>query len=717
MKLLIVAIGLQLISESLQRLMGFSEIREKVIEQKSFDAPSLQQSSCRTDTWSDFNFCSNCTACNVTDYWGQRSLNVTCKPCDGFYYYSSDTYVRVQNVSSWGQPSTYQYRTDCNYGSDTSCRWNATVTIDSYSYRGYNCQPIRQNGTENCRNEVYGNYWSNYCSNCTFCNSTTYNGSQTSNATCVPCNNYTWTNWNRSVQTTSKTNYSSADNTQRFWYADCNNTYAPISECNYCWTCVKSDYWSVGWNCDTCKAWTNQSNGTNNTNCNYNSYSDWDSTYGRYVSANCSACNTTDSRGNVLNSWVTCWPGYNYNYINNDYSLHAYNTTNYSSSDNIQRVFTSDCQNPYVSVSQNCRFSISCTKQSYSWFGYDCFFSYVNNSNTTNTTKTMVYYNWDQTRYINMQSECTFSVSGSSNSSLQSCRPLNYSWSTWNTTVRGPIYVYNYSSEDTYTQYFTTDCTGSAISDCYWVTACSRYRYASVGFYCWVYNGKANSSNSSNTTTTTYFDSYDYYRGMYIYAQCNYTNNTYNKSIYCQPYSYSYATNDYYVKQETVYNSSTGQYDNLFYTDCGYNAYPNNCYWVTKCFGRSNNNSLWCTVSNLKGSNSSNSTNKTNAFRFEIGYGTDWCANCTQNNGTNGTTSVSCQPCTSYTPYTSVRCTTQLTYFQNTFGGSTCANCTSCNNGFFYCQPCGGFINAELAGVPATQVEAVPFDQEFWEDK
>lgn len=722
MKLLIAVIGLQLISESLQRLMGFSEIREKVLERKEFESPALQQSSCRTDTWSDFNFCANCTACNVTDYWGQRSLNVTCKPCDGYYYYSSDRNVRVSNQSTWGQPSVYQYRTDCYYGSDSECRWNATVTIDQYSYRGYSCQAIAQN-TSQCWNKIDSDYWSGTCSNCTFCNSTSYNGSQLSNATCSPCNNYTWTNYyNRSVQSTTSTNYSALDNVQRYWYADCNNTWAPFTQCNWCYTCIRTNSAYGGWRCATCNSWSNSSGNSSNTttNCITNSYSGYNQYTGRYLSANCSACNTTDSRGYVLNTSVNCWPGSSYSYQNNDYAVHSYNTTNYSSYDNIQRFFTSDCRNPYVSERENCAFSISCTKQPYRWFGFDCFFGDSNSSNTTNNTKTQEFYAWDTTRGMYLQSQCIFNSTYNGSTVLQSCRPLNYSWVTWNTSVNGDVWVYNSSSEDSFTRYFTTDCSGPSINDCYWVTGCSKSSWRSNGYDCWVFNGKANSSNSSNGTSRAYFENYDPYRGIWIEAKCDYTNSTYNRSVDCRPYGYSYSTGDDYVRTDSVYNSSSGDYDKLFYTDCGYSSSYYNCYWVTRCYNRSWNNSLFCTVSNYKGSNSSNTTNNTSqAFRYDLGYGNDWCANCTQNNNSSNSTSVSCKPCTTYTPYTSVRCTTQIHYFQNTYGGSSCANCTSCNTGFFNCAPCG-FINLNAVqpeGVEAVQPQVLPFEQEFWENQ
>jgi hypothetical protein len=719
MKLLVFAISLHLINETLQKLIGFSELKDKLVEHKSDGSVGLQQSPCRTDNWSDFNFCSNCTACNQTDYWGRLSLNVTCKPCDGYYYYSSDTSLRVLNVSSWGQPSVYQYRTDCNYGSDNQCRWNASVTMSPYSYRGYDCGPISsQNGSTTCTNKFYYDRWNSVNSNCTFCNYTTYNGSQISNASCSPGNNYTWTGWNRTIQNGTATNYSSLDNIQRYWYGDCNNTWAPISQCNYCWTCVRVG-WGNGWDCDTCKAWNNQSNTTNNTVCQTYTFSDWDPVYGRSVSGNCSSCNSSDSRGYLLSSWVNCWPGYSYNYVNNDYAVHAYNMTNYTSDDNIERHFTSDCQNPYTSISQNCRFSMACTLQKRSWFGFDCFFSYQNNSNTTNNTQNMTYYSWDSSRGMTIQSQCTFNVTSSNNTNLVGCMPLNYSWVTWNTSVNGDNWVYNSSSDDSYTRYFTTDCRGSSLSDCYWVTGCSKSRYSTYGYKCWVFDGKSNQSNSSNSSNVTYFSDYDYYRSMWIQAQCNSTNSSYNQSVNCRPYNYQYVTYDSSVRSDSVYNSSSGQYDQIFYTDCDYSSNVNNCYWVTRCNIRSWNNSLSCSVRNYKGGNSSNSTNNTVGFRYDLGYGNDWCANCTQTNGSNNTT-VSCQACTSYTPYTQTRCSNQIRYFQNTYGGSTCANCTSCTNGIFNCAPCG-FVGEGLeqvsSEVPSAEVETLPFDEEFWEGR
>ena len=536
------------------------------------------------------------------------------------------------------------------------------------------------------------------CASCTFCKPTDVSGNQISEAACSPCNTYTWTHSHASktVQTLSTANSSSTDNLQRFWYADCASSSSHFTDCNFCYTCVRSSNAPTGWNCANCKAWSNLLGQSSNSSCRYSTFDGVDRTYDRYLIANCSACDTVGTDGSVIGTRLNCWPAKGYKFWYNDYAVHSYNTTNITSLDGIQQTFTSDCVNPSISTRENnCVFTISCGKRDDPVFGFDCFFGDSNSSNTTNRTRNLTYSTWDAAMPRSIQSRCIFNTSDLTDIKVITCVPLFYTWRTSNTSVDGNIWVKNFTSTNSLTQYFTSDCLGPNMEDCYWVTGCSKSnpKVDRLGYKCWVFNAYA-----PRMIVVSEYENYDPYTGTNLRMRCIYNNATdpMDQILRCEPYDYIFKTYDTGVRYNNITNLTTGLTDFEFLADCTNlnHSRSDTCYWVGRCYARVRLEPYQCTVSNFRDAWLEKETNyTTQAFSYDAGNGTDWCTNCTQSiKGPQKSMAMDCKPCTSSSPFNTVRCTNQMYYFENKSGNTTCAACTSCNTGFFNCAPCD-FVN------------------------
>jgi hypothetical protein len=244
--------------------------------------------------------------------------------------------------------------------------------------------------------------------------------------------------------------------------------------------------------------------------------------------------------------------------------------------------------------------------------------------------------------------------------------------------------IYNWSSPDGQSIVFSTDCWGRWWDDqCYFVTSCTK-SYNWFGYSCIVY-GK-NNSNSSNGTNCVNFNKVNNWWEPEWCANCtacNYTswNGSLQSNVTCRPCrNYSYSSSDYSVHTRNFTNySSNDNIERRFTSDCG----SAGCGWCASALKD------WSYVGfNVSRCVSSNSTNVTrNAFKYELGYGIDWCANCSVNGTGSGSRFGGCTPCTSWAPYTNMTCESNITYVVVP-GMRWCSNCTTCSNGFQFCTPC-----------------------------
>ena len=637
--------------------------RAKELKEKVF---GLQQSGCRSDTWIDWSppnpWCASCTACNVTDMWGRQGLNISCQPCEGYPYSSGNRSIQVYNATSKTSATgvALNFLSDCNYWS--GCLWNATCDFNLWNGKGYNCSKfVNQQNYTTCSFNTFYSWDTSRCSQCTACNTTNPYGTTTSWVDCNPCYNYTYRTYDRGIHNLNFTNYSSVDYIQRDFSTDCPTGWG-TSDCNWCFTCVKSYGWSPlpGFNCDTCLAWNNTSNKTNTT-CSsyiYNSYS-----WNNLPCGNCTSCSGLSSNGSN-NSWVNCGPCYNYTWRTMDYSVHSYNQTNYTSQDYQQRYFSTDCSNGW----SNCNWCYTCVKDYYNYFGFSCAecreWNNTNTTNTTNTTCKNRFYNnysWSTGPCANCTECTTTSPSGSNTSNIECLPCVNYIWTYPDYTVHDS-YAMNYSAPDGVQKYMTSDCSNGYNRDsCRWCYTCVRNVWDWFGYTCATCNEWKNNSNTTNTTNCYSQILNPYPWSSYPSANCTACNSTYgyNSSwVDCQPlYNYSWRTSDVNRYSYNTTNYSSTDYNQRFFgTDCGYNYTFGNasgCAWCYTCIKTPYSWFGFECAACQEWKNSSNTTNSTNCYS-QILNPYPWSsypsANCTACNSTSPYNSswVECQPLYNY---------------------------------------------------------------------
>ena len=552
-----------------------------------------------------------------------------------------------------------------------------------------------------CTTEIY-NFWTWSGSLCASCEACVVSYGGLPNLMCRPCNNYTFTTGNTTVTNYNRvSNY--GDGVERGYFSDCPQ-WAPAANpyntsCRWAVECDRNYYNSFGFNCSL---YQNRSSYTPSTNCV--EYSITSQPWGSPLYANCTVCNQTNSSGQVSNSWVKCYPTYNYTFHTMDYNVHSFNISNSSSDDGIQRYFDTDCNSSNYTNTSNCRWCTTCTKNYWGSQGFQCAPCYLW-TNTTNNCVSYDYYAYDYKRGVSLQSNCEVCKSSSGSKSI-SCSPVNYYYATGNYRLNN-FNLSNSSSPSYSTQYFTTDCNEYNYDalNCNWITACSPSYYTSSGYNCWLYaNGTNNSTGCTSFNSTS---TYDYNRQFSIQGQCTACNNTSGSSwVDCYPLNYNYKTSDYSTHSFNISNSSAYDYISRYFTsDCKDSSYGSlNCGWVTRCQLNPNyasySRGYQCvSYSNFTGgSDPVNNTNK--VFKISLDYGLEWCGNCTR--APNNT--VSCNQCTSWTNFTNSTCKQEVRMGETWRGEVGCSNCTVCNDGYFSCGPC----RSSLSSAAPTPVIKAP---------
>ncbi len=309
----------------------------------------------------------------------------------------------------------------------------------------------------------------------------------------------------------------------------------------------------------------------------------------------------------------------------------------------------------------------------YSYPNFDCKV-YGSQGSTVETSQ--IFSNRTNTSRI--EANCTVKTvtltNGSKSSSIQCAAPYSYTYKTDSrrTFTRN---LYDWTGGNL-TRGFYTDCFGDYYSDaCYWITQCWESYYSSFGFECKVFQGerRQNESNCSSSVYSNWGDSW-----CANCTNCSYFNGSQTvENITCRPCrNYTWSTSDYSVHTTIFFNSSfVDNKERFFTTDC---SGPSNCAWCTNAVARYEGGFKVKKCSNSSASNVSRRT-----YKYELGYGIDWCANCT----VNGSDFGGCSPCTAWAPYSNVTCTNNVSRVSLP-GMTWCSNCTTCSDGFQICRPC-----------------------------
>ena len=325
-----------------------------------------------------------------------------------------------------------------------------------------------------------------------------------------------------------------------------------------------------------------------------------------------------------------------------------------------------------------CSWVSYCWENGYASFPFHCKV-YGNVGNLSNSTK--IFRNW--TAEGPLEAACTFSrvTLGGEARTVSDCKPLtNYSYRTTSRDLVARS-VYNWATGESGVGFYT-DCWGSTMNEqCYWVAVCLESGASNLTLQCKVYsknsasNGSDTAANCSANTHSTPEDP----SWCSNCTSCTFMNGTTrDRNVTCRPCrNFSYASNDYSVhlqiKQEAG-PSSTDGLERIFTSDCG--SFSKSCGWCASA----RRLEAGFEVSKCEQA-AANTTRK--LFRYELGYGIDWCANCTL----NGSGFSGCAPCSSWAPYSQAKCHNNVT-ISTAAGAWWCANCTTCTCGFQYCVPC-----------------------------
>lgn len=532
--------------------------------------------------------------------------------------------------------------------------------------------------SSNCTTQILSLWsWSgSVCANCTSCSYPA--GSQNLSLMCRPCNNYTYTTGNQSIWTGERSSYN-GDGWERVYYSDCPYSYSMNSmntTCRWAVECDRNYYNSFGFNCSV---FSNRSSyNPPQQNCRSQLIYGYSSGYYYTSMANCTQCNQTATNGS-LNQWVNCQPLSNYTYRTWDTYPHAFNVSNYTSTDGIERFFDTDCQGGNFTNTSNCYWCVSCIKSMYT-NSFSCSQCPNNTTPVGPNCTNVTFSGYDYNRYTPLYSSCQICTNSTGGSSIN-CNPYYYTWQYPYANQVVSTTVYNYSSVDYQTKYFMTDCQNGDYYSmrCNWITGCSR-NYN--GYNCWVY---ANASTTpSNPCKSQTFSNYSYTSGNYLEGNCSSCNTSMaTNDLNCQPYNYAFKTNVTWVSSFNMSNYSSPDYVTRYYTsDCVDQSYMSlNCGWVMAC----TRDWSWFGYNCIIYSNATKNTMVTKAFKVAVDMGFEWCANCTMNT-TN--LDLRCNQCTSWTNYTNSSCSNRIVTGESWKGEVPCSNCTVCNDGYFSCLPC-----------------------------
>jgi hypothetical protein len=367
-----------------------------------------------------------------------------------------------------------------------------------------------------------------------------------------------------------------------------------------------------------------------------------------------------------INQSLDCFPSY-YNWQSHDTKIRK--TEDYAPEGRILRWKTDCWGDAYY---DQCGLVWLCW-DTYNYPYFDC---KVYGSQGSISERSQTFSNGTSTGQIeaNCIAKTVTLTNGSKSSSVECSPPYYYNYKTASRRISTRS-LYDWTGGNL-TRGFYTDCFGDYYSDgCYWIAQCWESNYNAFGFECKVFQADQR-QNESNCSSTVYSNSSDDWCANC--TSCSYFNGSQNvENITCRPCrNYSWSTSDYSVHTFTFYN--TGFPDNkerFFTTDC---SGPNNCAWCTNAYARYEGGFKVKKCTNSSATNVSRRT-----YKYELGYGIDWCANCT----VNGSDFGGCTPCTSWAPYTNVTCKYNISRVSLP-GMTWCSNCTTCSDGFQICRPC-----------------------------
>jgi hypothetical protein len=620
-------------------------------------------------------------------------MNINCNPCGRYSFRSGDQFVKAfksYNYSSYDNIQR-EFYTDCDFWEETDkCKWRTKCIVSQWS-RQFECSENALNSSNFTNISSTSRIITNYSTlgyieaNCTFYKLRTSNGSLNFTVDCSPTRSYYYKSGNASFFK-ELDRYVGWDRRSDTFYTDCFGQFR-YARCWWVTNCITDRYnQELGYNCSV---YSGEGNYSENRQV-YN----YSQTSGVEAKANCTFNSTADRYGNV-SSVLRCQPQDDYINRTRDTYIESTRIANYSSEDGSSLVFKTDCWG-YRDWDQ-CFIVVSCTKDSDTWFGFNCMV-YGNSDGRPNNTRIDPYNFYNTTRdgrYIgavcNLSRLITWKGAKTSGIDCAPSRDYRRTTSDWNIMTN---MIWNYTTGG-YNLGFYTDCWDSYWNDrCGWVTICYQYNDTSYGGWDCILYGTAqnNSSNGSNSSRNYVFSNYSPEVGGWIESNCTATNQTtWNGSIQstisCRPSrSYSYRTFDRYINERQYSNwSSADGLSIMFSSDCWGSDYSS-CWWITTCSKSYYTYFGWeCSVFGRNSSNGSNSTTSNYIFSnysYPVGY---MYSNCTATNGTswNGSrySNISCAPNSSYSYKTYDRYVHTSTYFNWSASDST---------GYYFSTDCWG---------------------------
>ncbi len=583
---------------------------------------------------------------------------------------------------------TQSFKTDC-YAETyrDACWWIIHCDEKDSDDFGFNCSLYSGNAnyTDTTRISNYSRLLDKeLVANCSFTSMADKNGQLSFKLSCEPSSDYINQTRATSIQYSTTANSSSVDGKAHVFKTDCWGN-KELDQCFFIASCSPQShtYWY------NCLVYGNSDG--RKINPNVESYSRHNYTRdGRLTGFDCNLTRLISWTGNRTTE-VSCKPASDYSYKTSDLQLTRDTLWNYQGRSFNAKVFYSDCWGN--SWSGECYWVTVCVPFKDSSFGgWDCLvYDSTPGSQGKETTESRFFSNYSYPTGELMAS-CTATNTSYSNGSVVSsiaCKPApGYNFKSLDYSMHEQS-VYNWSSIDGKSIVFSTDCWGRWFDDqCHFIASCAK-SYTSFGYVCLVYGKQKSSPDDSkcfSSVHTNHFGEPDWCANC---TTCNFTaiDGSARSNVTCRPCrNYSYATTDYSVHPHNYSNPrSDDSIERRFTSDCG----SFGCGWCASAL----KDWYGLTVSRCDSSETSNTTRT--AFKFELGYGIDWCANCSVNASRSGSRFGGCNPCSSWAPYTNLTCESNITQVAVP-GLRWCSNCTTCSNGFQFCRPC---IDAAAASL------------------
>ena len=313
-------------------------------------------------------WCASCRACDSAARNGTAVQSLHCVPCAQYAFRSGDENLYPAKSASSSSYDNIQreFYTDCDFWEETDrCKWRTKCIISQWN-RQFDCSENALNSSDFTNVSSTSKIVSNYSTlglveaNCTSYKSRSSNGSLNFTVDCKPIGNYYYKSGSGKMFK-DLDRYAGWDRRMNSFYTDCFGSF----RCERCWWvthCTTNEYdQDFGFSCLVFSGNGNYSE--NRGFYNYSQYLNSD------LNANCTFRSTSDRYGNVSTN-LTCQPADNYVNWTRDTNIESTSISNYSSEDGRTLVFRSDCWGNR-NLDQ-CFFIASCSKNSETWFGFDC---------------------------------------------------------------------------------------------------------------------------------------------------------------------------------------------------------------------------------------------------------------------------------------------------------------------------------------------------------